>query len=260
MKLVQSALASERLCRLLFPPEADELEKSRLLLIALSLLLLFVILAGSVVYNVISGHALVVAGDLLLAGVFLVALLQLKNAPVRTFFFRLGLGILTVFLLYMVWSGTHAGTTILWLYVLPPVIFFLLGQAEGLAWAGLGGATSALLLLWPEVFHTYPYPGPFRARFMITFGIVILFSYTVEKFRNLAHQKVLAEKALLAKALEEIRVLKGILPICSFCKQIKDQEGNWRELESYFHERGEIGFSHGVCPDCLQKHYPDLED
>lgn len=260
MNLIQSALASERLSRLLFPPRADELEKHRLLLNVLALVLIIAILAGFAVNSFLKGQILIGAGDISVGCIFLAGLVCLKNAPARTFFFRIGMGILIVFLLYMAWAGIYSGATILWMYTMPPIIFFLLGQNEGLIWVSLGGTLSALLLIWPESFGTYPYVDHFRIRFLISFAIVSLFSYWVETFRHLAHQRELEKKVLLEKALEEIRLLKGILPICSFCKQIRDQQGNWRQLEAYFHEQGEIDFSHGVCPDCAQKYYPNLID
>ncbi len=260
MNLIQFALASERLSRLLFPPQADELEKHRLLLNAVAMVLIIAILAGFAVNSLLKGETLIMAGDISVGCIFLAGLVSLKNAPVRTFFFRIAMGILIVFLLYMAWAGIYSGTTILWMYTLPPIIFFLLGQNEGLVWVSLCGLLCALLLIWPESFGTYPYSDHFRTRFLISFAIVSLFSYWVETFRHLAHQRVLEKKVLLEKALEEIRVLKGILPICSFCKQIRDQQGNWRQLEAYFHEQGEIDFSHGVCPECAQKYYSDLVD
>lgn len=62
----------------------------------------------------------------------------------------------------------------------------------------------------------------------------------------------------LKKALSEIRTLRGILPICSFCKKIRDDKGYWNKLEIYFKEHAEVSFSHGYCPECAKIHYPDL--
>lgn len=62
----------------------------------------------------------------------------------------------------------------------------------------------------------------------------------------------------LRVALEEIKTLEGILPICMHCKKIRDDGGYWKQLENYIHERSKARFSHSICPDCFQKHYPDL--
>jgi hypothetical protein len=58
-------------------------------------------------------------------------------------------------------------------------------------------------------------------------------------------------------AIDEIKVLHGILPICSYCKQIRDDMGLWKQMEDYIHAHSEAAFSHGICPDCMKKHYPE---
>jgi len=60
------------------------------------------------------------------------------------------------------------------------------------------------------------------------------------------------------KALEEVRVLRGFLPICASCKRIRDYQGSWTLLEKYISEHSEAEFSHGLCPDCTKKLFPDL--
>ena len=62
----------------------------------------------------------------------------------------------------------------------------------------------------------------------------------------------------LEDSLNQIESLKGVLPICSFCNQIRDDEGDWQQVEDYFEQKTEALFSHGVCPDCVQEHYPEL--
>lgn len=63
----------------------------------------------------------------------------------------------------------------------------------------------------------------------------------------------------LMSALDEIKTLEGIVPICSFCKQIRDDKGYWNQVESYVAQHTEAEFSHGICPKCIKQHYPDLE-
>ena len=62
----------------------------------------------------------------------------------------------------------------------------------------------------------------------------------------------------LQTALDEVKTLRGILPTCSFCKAIRDDDGEWHRLEEYISNHSEAQFSHGVCEPCAQKHYPDL--
>lgn len=55
---------------------------------------------------------------------------------------------------------------------------------------------------------------------------------------------------------KKIATLRGIVPICSFCKQIRDDKGYWSQVEAYVSRHTEAEFSHSVCPDCFKKHYP----
>ena len=64
--------------------------------------------------------------------------------------------------------------------------------------------------------------------------------------------------AKLHDALDNVKKLSGLLPICSSCKKIRDDKGYWQQIESYIRERSEAQFSHGICPDCMKKLYPDL--
>lgn len=61
----------------------------------------------------------------------------------------------------------------------------------------------------------------------------------------------------LREAMERIKTLKGLLPICAHCKNIRNDEGYWQKLEAYVSEHSEATFSHGICPDCIKKHYPE---
>lgn len=75
---------------------------------------------------------------------------------------------------------------------------------------------------------------------------------------TLAARLRVAERILNLQA--EVKQLEGLLPICAYCKKIKDDEEKWQHLESYISRRTEANFSHGVCPECYQKHMvPQLE-
>ena len=69
-------------------------------------------------------------------------------------------------------------------------------------------------------------------------------SYSIER------QKLLLQ---LEKTMRELKALKGILPICSFCKKIRDDKGYWNQIEAYISEHSEAEFSHGMCPECAIK-------
>jgi hypothetical protein len=59
----------------------------------------------------------------------------------------------------------------------------------------------------------------------------------------------------LQEAVGNAKTLSGLLPICSHCKKIRNDEGYWHQIESFIHRHSGTQFSHGVCPECLEKHY-----
>jgi hypothetical protein len=68
-----------------------------------------------------------------------------------------------------------------------------------------------------------------------------------------------ATSARLRKALSEIKLLQGLLPICASCKKIRDEKGEWNVLENYMQQHADITFSHGLCPDCARQWAKEAE-
>jgi len=79
------------------------------------------------------------------------------------------------------------------------------------------------------------------------------------KQKEMALQSALAEQqrliADLQAALNQVKTLQGLLPICGFCHKIRNSEGKWERLESYISSRTDVGFTHSFCPECGSKHY-----
>ena len=63
----------------------------------------------------------------------------------------------------------------------------------------------------------------------------------------------------LKRAIEQVKQLKGMLPICSHCKKIRDDKGYWNQIEAYIQDHSEAEFSHSICQECAEKHYPDYD-
>lgn len=78
-------------------------------------------------------------------------------------------------------------------------------------------------------------------------GVLLIITFLVGK---------LAEQTKILRA--RVRTLEGILPTCAFCKDIRDEDGNWHQIEDYVTSRTEARFSHGFCPDCAAEHYGDI--
>jgi ketosteroid isomerase-like protein len=83
--------------------------------------------------------------------------------------------------------------------------------------------------------------------------------------RNQALEAMVAERTAaldarnleLSHALDQVRTLRGLVPICSACKKIRDDAGFWHQVETYVRDHTEAEFSHGLCPECIPAYFPD---
>jgi hypothetical protein len=167
------------------------------------------------------------------------------------------------------------------LFAVPPLIF-LSSEYKQYQEKIFFTAISIFLFLFTEIVDINYFSLPFfessiRILFITTMillqlgvtGLVYLFTYELNKYEielnhNIAElirdrrerEKLIAE---LQKALSEVKTLRGFLPICSHCKKIRDDEGYWNQIESYIHKHSDAEFSHGICPECAQKYYPDMD-
>jgi len=78
---------------------------------------------------------------------------------------------------------------------------------------------------------------------------------TERKQREKEREEMITE---LQTALEQIKTLKGIVPICAHCKKIRDDKGYWEQVEAYVSKHSDAQFSHSICPDCRKEHYPQF--
>jgi DNA-binding NtrC family response regulator len=79
--------------------------------------------------------------------------------------------------------------------------------------------------------------------------------YAIERKRTLEEQIRLISQ--LQEALAKVKQLSGLLPMCASCKKIRDDNGYWNQLEAYISDHSEADFSHGICPECVKKLYPE---
>ena len=87
------------------------------------------------------------------------------------------------------------------------------------------------------------------------FNGVIGFYYGTIKQANLAKEELISN---LQKALTEVKKLSGLLPICSSCKNIINDEGYWQQIEEYITDHSEADFTHGICNECVKELYPEF--
>jgi len=96
-------------------------------------------------------------------------------------------------------------------------------------------------------------PGELRARIAVGQRLIETQEALIESRTMLA-----AKLQELRKALEQIKTLRGIVPICANCKKIRSDDGYWQQVEVYVRDNTEAEFTHGICPECIEKLYPDL--
>jgi CheY-like chemotaxis protein len=80
--------------------------------------------------------------------------------------------------------------------------------------------------------------------------------YSIERFHNLTEKERLIKE--LKEALENVKTLRGLLPICANCKNIRSDDGYWMQVESYLKDHSDLNFTHSICPGCAKQLYPDF--
>lgn len=80
--------------------------------------------------------------------------------------------------------------------------------------------------------------------------------YSIERFNNLIEKERLIKE--LKTALENVKTLSGLLPICSNCKNIRSDDGYWMQVESYLTDHSDLNFTHSICPCCTKQLYPEF--
>src|SRR5262249_6500480 len=103
-------------------------------------------------------------------------------------------------------------------------------------------------LVWLEI-NSQPMIDPKKRS---TYGVVASFTDITDRRRREKERE-----RELQDALARLRVLTGILPICSSCKRIRDDGGRWQEVEIYVRDHSEAQFTHGFCPECVKRLFPE---
>jgi hypothetical protein len=117
-------------------------------------------------------------------------------------------------------------------------------------WWGLGFAVVLPLIRFSFNITVWTVPWTaVEAGFNALIRIVVLSSFALIVDRTATQTKLLSK---------QVKLLEGLLPICSFCKKIRDENNEWKLVERYIMERTSATFTHGVCPECQQKHYGDI--
>jgi hypothetical protein len=135
------------------------------------------------------------------------------------------------------------GSEISFFYLLP-VVFLALWSSpqQSLAVTGIAGFASSLMAVG----------------FLLSLPENAWTGITNRAYALVVIAATVALSIVRKRAEEDVKVLHGLLPICSYCKKIRDDKGYWKQIEVYIAANSQADFSHGLCPECGLEHYPDI--
>lgn len=158
-------------------------------------------------------------------------------------------------------------TLFVWVGLGPLIAFFLLGAKMGFFFSAFTVPLCAFLFI--NSHKGLPLVAYLNVIIFITWIIALSMYYEITRANTedaLVHdieERHKKEEELrlinqnLQDALDQIKTLRGLLPICSSCKKIRNDTGYWEQIEVYIRDRSEAEFSHSLCPDCAKKLYPE---
>lgn len=180
-----------------------------------------------------------------------------------------------VFELSIITQGAHFGTLTTYVYYsqdLSSLVVPMLISAAGC----VAGATALSINKRIRIFFPAFFLIPFilsllfhlnKMNILIIFLILVFYIYFLlatnkiynDYWSSITSNALLEQKTIeLNKRIEEIKTLSGLLPICANCKKIRDDKGFWSQIEIYIRDHSEAEFTHGICPQCAKKLYPDI--
>jgi hypothetical protein len=200
----------------------------------------------------------------LIAGAVLVAVfVAIRKFQLDKPIYRISLSLLSAVFLYNVIIGSGAGNALYFLFPFPLIFVFFLGKNEGSIFSAVFTVILTVILVNPFNFAFFFYPLGVALRFLASYLLVTFLALGLEAAREkygillLDKQKQLElDKIELEEAFANIKTLRGLIPICSHCKKIRDDKGYWQQVELYVREHSDARFSHGICPECYVTHYP----
>jgi hypothetical protein len=135
------------------------------------------------------------------------------------------------------------------LFLLAGGILIYKGRKDRIIGINIAGMS---LVLWGSYIIAFSFihiNAPLYYGFLVGFQILAAFGMVAMVMDAI---RIRAEKSE-----KQLETLEGILPICSYCKKIRDEHDNWHVLEAYIEDRSDAEFSHGICPECFDRHKPD---
>ena len=221
---------------------------------------------GFMVVDFIEGEPREAIINIISAATLISGLIALTSLNKDSWIYGVAMALMSLIFLYNISIGSGNGTAIFWIFSFPLLYVFFFGKKGGGLVSILFFLVLVILMINPFSFGIHPYAYDVSIRFLVSFLLVAILAYGLEASREKYEQmltrknaSLLIEKENLQKAMGEIKTLSGLIPICSSCKKIRDDKGYWQQVEVYVRDHSSADFSHGICPDCARKLYPELK-
>ena len=163
----------------------------------------------------------------------------------------------TLFGINSYFTGGLTSPVLIWSPSIPIMATLVCGVRSGILWAVLVVAQISFFFWIPHFGGSFPQeysesgcPFAYYAAMLGIAFLVLFVALTTEYYRNRYLERIERKNRLLAEALEKIRTFKGLLPICAWCKKIRDDQGFWDQIETYVGTHSALEFTESLCPKC----------
>lgn len=230
-------------------------------IMAIFLYLVFIII------DLIEGDTIELISEIMITSILIGSILLRNKLSNRMILYRVALYSIGLFFMVNVATGSGDETILYWVMILPLFTFSLLGKKEGLISSLMIFSLITSIVLFPFLVHGYHYDISNTIRFIGAYLFILFFTYQFKSNRESYFNRLIEttkhlkiEKDKLEKSVKEIKTLSGLLPMCASCKKIRDDHGYWNHVETYITNHSEAVLSHGICPECRKKLYPDFKN
>ncbi len=206
----------------------------------------FIGFAGLLVYGSINIYrGSFVIGILEIAGslIFFIAFLYTAKTKKATISKIIQIIIFQLLIVYLFKTGGIEKAGVFWLFLAPVIYFFYMGDKKGVFWF----LVQLAIMMVQFVLSKFD---------VITIAYNDITVYVVTTVLIIESVILYIHERILRHHIVQEKVLRGLLPICSNCKKIRDDDGYWNNIESYIKIHSEADFTHGICPECTEKLYP----
>ncbi|MBN2674349.1 MAG: hypothetical protein JXX29_21900, partial [Deltaproteobacteria bacterium] len=168
--------------------------------------------------------------------------------------YRLATATLTAICTYTLLFPHHdTAASVMNFFVAPAIVFYLLGIREAAVWSVVLLIPVVLVSLFPQWLNKTDVCASLPAIAIVGLVSAVLFAFTLEHFRVGTKNILVRAQQELARATSQLTHLEGLVPICSYCKSVRDDKGYWRQLETYLAQHSGAVVSSGVCPTCAEE-------